>query len=388
VAEGKKRDHLKKITITNIEGEKQTVWVKRDKAGKGEAGGKAKPEPKGKGKGEEPKPKASQPGKASSTGSMSRAGQGSAKGSGVGKPGKGGWKPAEAKNNQPSSTKGSKKASQQGNSSSPPTPGPGGNPQPPPHVPSSTEYTVHLLPDGRADVRLGGQHVATAPNRRIARRLAESSAQQKGYTVDPGVHLELDTSRALHKKVVSGQYIVLDPHTIYRIGSNATYHTDAHGRVAEANFQIERSAIVAKRQAQSERTSEIGKLGRDQGHEDVGFHIGSDKAGFIDLYPNIVPGDKDLNGTIFKSFEKKLWKPAQVHGTTADVRVRLHYDPSVDPKDASNLGNLRPTKFEVEAVYGNGFGVHKLFPNSPVSKDARALWYNVSNELMKHELNL
>ena len=100
----------------------------------------------------------------------------------------------------------------------------------------------------------------------------------------------------------------------------------------------------------------LGKQAGAMG-DDIGFHLGADQLGFMGGPLNLVPGDKTLNNSTYKSFEGEL-RRFHDKGITVDVEFKAVY----------NLGNTspRPDKFEVR--YSLDGGPEKFMPFANESK--------------------
>ena len=169
----------------------------------------------------------------------------------------------------------------------------------------------------------------------------------------------------------NGARIVLRSDTTYTVttfGQAATFTTDGKGRLATVNFNIT-TLRPGDRLANPNDTSQIGHLGVDG---DVGFHIIGDQFCGSNYYPNLVPGNGDLNKYNSGAYGKleALWKTALGNGkNVTNVVVGLDYPNPV----TTDRDNLRPAQFTVAfTVDGQRFRV--ALPNqSGVSIDPTVL---------------
>jgi hypothetical protein len=159
----------------------------------------------------------------------------------------------------------------------------------------------------------------------------------------------------LRKQLHNGSEVVLKPNRTYQI-DNAHYMTDDAGRLQSAKFSIDRAGVKtpnAPRTANSNDTTALGS--KISGiADDVGFHLLGDKFFGAEYYPNLVPGNANLNRSAFRAIER-LWQIAALKGHSVQVSIQLEYGAS---------SNIRPTAFDIGFVV-NGKAFQILLQNLP-----------------------
>ena len=140
------------------------------------------------------------------------------------------------------------------------------------------------------------------------------------------------------------------PNTTYEL-EGITVTTDKLGRPDTVSGTVDPNRNVG-------RISRIDTaLGKQAGamDDDIGFHLGADQLGFMGGPLNLVPGNKTLNNTDYKSFEGEL-RGFHDDGYTVDVEFKAVY----------NLGNTskRPDGFEVEFTLDGGSAEKQRFKNT------------------------
>jgi hypothetical protein len=166
---------------------------------------------------------------------------------------------------------------------------------------------------------------------------------QGNYWLDAATELTEDDLRELRRRLKAGQAIVLRPNTNYRVG-DVVYSTDSRGRLATARYRINQGSVKptnSPRTASSKDTSVIGNLPLALSN-DIGFHLLGDQFYGSKYYPNLVPGDDNLNVGAFATLEG-LWKKAAREGKTVDVDITLIY----------GTNDLRPEVFQIHFTIGD-----------------------------------
>ena len=153
----------------------------------------------------------------------------------------------------------------------------------------------------------------------------------------------------------NGNLTPLDPNKVYSTPEGTFYHTDSKGRVEKISFVLNGPGDLkpanVKRIANSDDTVPFGS--RLSGvSTDIGFHGRADAAKGVPDYPNLQPGDNNLNNSAFKSVERKYIDAAKA-GQQAAVDVTYIYGPASD---------IRPTHIDIE-VTSNGQAWSKTFVN-------------------------
>jgi hypothetical protein len=145
--------------------------------------------------------------------------------------------------------------------------------------------------------------------------------------------------KKLKTQLKNAARIVLKPDETYFIGTGqhrATYRTDGQGRLQSVSFSIATQAGGGIRPANTRASTswDTSYLGYSGGNGlgrkgDIGFHLMGDQFYGSEYYPNLVPGNSNLNGSggAFGTLER-LWSTAAENGKRVnDVTIDLSYPP-------------------------------------------------------------
>jgi hypothetical protein len=194
--------------------------------------------------------------------------------------------------------------------------------------------------------------------------------------------INLDASNAADQKqlqgftksVVTTKLPVLQPNTEFHIKTpdvattgvshEAIFITNQHGQPTTTKFKLDKKSVrpANTRIATSNQTAPLGAPTSGI-KTDIGFHAMGDQFHGAPYYPNLDPGDTDLNNRDYKSLEMKLGKAAK-KGITSEVEV---------VKTFSSPTSVRPDAFTVHVDStkpdGTKLTYNLQFPNEDPRND-------------------